>query len=55
MAWPLVNPGGWAVVDDVVKFRAKMEDFYELVERLGIPHEIVMTDPDDGVMLFRKP
>lgn len=54
LAWPLVNPGGWMVVDDVVKFRSKMTDFYELVERLRLPHEIVMTDPDDGVMVFRK-
>lgn len=54
MAWPLVRQGGWLVVDDVVKFREKMADFYALVEGLGIPYEIVMTDPDDGVMVFFK-
>jgi predicted O-methyltransferase YrrM len=54
MAWPLVRQGGWLVVDDVVKFREKMADFYALVERLGIPYEIVMTDSDDGIMVFLK-
>lgn len=42
------------VVDDVVKFKSKMEDFYGLLADSGIPYEIVMTDPDDGVMVFRK-
>lgn len=42
------------VVDDVVKFKDKMSDFYELLELRAIPYEIVMTDPDDGVMFFHK-
>ncbi|MFZ3233028.1 MAG: class I SAM-dependent methyltransferase [Patescibacteria group bacterium] len=54
LAWPLVKEGGWMVVDDVVKFKNKMEDFYAFLARAGIPYEIVMTDPDDGVMVFRK-
>lgn len=54
LVWPLVRQGGWLVVDDVVKFREKMADFYALVEGLGIPYEIVMTDSDDGVMVFFK-
>lgn len=54
LAWPLVKDGGWMVVDDVVKFKNKMEDFNGLLADSGIPYEIVMTDPDDGVMVFRK-
>ncbi|MDQ1343928.1 MAG: hypothetical protein QG650_648 [Patescibacteria group bacterium] len=54
LAWPLVRKGGWMVVDDVVKFKNKMEDFYALLAERKIPYEIVMTDPDDGVMVFRK-
>ena len=54
LAWPLVKRGGWMVVDDVVKFKNKMEDFYASLAESGIPYEIVMTDPDDGVMVFRK-
>lgn len=55
LAWPLVKEGGWMVVDDVVKFKDKMADFYALLETRAIPYEIVMTDPDDGVMVFAKP
>lgn len=55
LAWPLLKSGGWMVVDDVVKFRAKMDDFYSMLETSGLEYEIVMTDPDDGVMVFRKP
>lgn len=55
LAWPMIVPGGTMVVDDVVKFRDKMDDFYAMLESRGIPHEIVMTDPDDGVMVIRKP
>lgn len=54
LAWPLVREGGWMVVDDVVKFKAKMGDFYDLLADRAIAYEIVMTDPDDGVMVFRK-
>lgn len=54
MAWPLVKRGGWIAVDDVVKFKNKMEDFYAFLAESGIPYETVMTDPDDGVMVFRK-
>ncbi len=54
LAWPLLEPGGIMVVDDVVKFRAKMGDFYALLESKGIPYEIEMTDADDGVMAIRK-
>lgn len=54
LAWPLVKAGGWMVVDDVVKFASKMSDFYGFLEDTGIPYEIVMTDPDDGVMVFQK-
>lgn len=49
-----MKDGGWMVVDDVVKFKDKMADFYELLESRAIPYEIVMTDPDDGVMVFKK-
>jgi len=54
LAWPLVRSGGWMVVDDVVKFKGKMADFYALLAERGIPYEVVMTDPDDGVMVLRK-
>lgn len=40
------------MVDDVVKFGFKMEDFYDYLKVNSIAYEIVMTDPDDGVMVI---
>ncbi len=50
---PLLTPGGTIVVDDVVKWRSKMEDFYAYLEAESIRYEIVMTDPDDGIMILK--
>lgn len=49
----MVKPGGTIIIDDVVKWRAKMENFYQYLESESIAYEIVMTDPDDGVMVIR--
>lgn len=54
IVWPRLAADGMIVVDDVVKFREKMEDFYEFLEEQGILYEIQMTDPDDGIMLIEK-
>lgn len=52
LAQKLLRPGGTIVVDDVVKFGKKMPDFYAHLEQNAIPYHIVMTDPDDGVMVI---
>ena len=52
--WPLVRADGAVIVDDVVKYRRKMEDFYVFLDRYGIKYDIVMTDPDDGIMVIEK-
>lgn len=50
----LLAPGGSIIVDDVVKFRYKMKDFYDYLEIEKIDHQIEMTDPDDGVLVYRS-
>lgn len=49
-------PGGIIVIDDVVKYgderSHKMSDFYEYLHENGIRYHVVMTDPDDGVMVI---
>lgn len=52
--WPRIVDHGMIIIDDVVKFSDKMEDFYDFLEDSGLKHEIVMTDPDDGIMLISK-
>ena len=52
LARKLLRPGGIIVVDDVAKFAFKMQDFHDFIEQEKPLHQIVMTDPDDGVMVL---
>lgn len=40
------------IVDDVVKFSSKMQDFYAYLREHAIPYRIEMTDMDDGIMIL---
>lgn len=50
-----LNPGGFAIFDDVIKFPDKTEEFYKVMEA-DTEYEKVMLpiDADDGVMLIQK-
>jgi predicted O-methyltransferase YrrM len=50
----LLAPKGTIIVDDVVKFRHKMDDFYGYLESNDIAYSIEMTDPDDGILIYRN-
>ena len=50
---PLLSPGGIIIIDDVIKFRWKMNGFYEYLDTLWIHYKIIQTDPDDGIMIIR--
>lgn len=54
LSYPLLLPGGIMIIDDVIKYRWKMDGFHEYLESLGIPYEIIQTDEDDGVMFIKK-
>jgi predicted O-methyltransferase YrrM len=49
---PKMTPDAWIVIDDVVKFRDKMEDLYDFLDRNHIEYNICSTDPDDGIMII---
>lgn len=49
---PKIRDDGVYIIDDVVKFRDKMEDLYTFLEVNLIPYTIEMTDPDDGIMII---
>lgn len=51
LAYPLVRPGGFIVIDDVVKFAWKMPDFRPFLDASGIDYSLARTDDDDGVIL----
>lgn len=52
LARKLIRSNGAIIVDDVVKYANKMRDFYEYLDSHDIAYSIVMTDPDDGVMVI---
>jgi hypothetical protein len=41
------------VIDDVLKFKDKMQRFYDYLEANGIVYDIEQVDDDDGVMLIQ--
>lgn len=51
---PLLAPGGIIIIDDVIKFRWKMNGFYEYLDTLWIKYEVIQTDPDDGIMIIQS-
>ena len=53
-ARPLAAAGGLIVIDDVLKFRHKMRNFYDYLAEHRIAHHIrPLPDDDDGVMLIQ--
>ena len=49
---PKMTPDARVVIDDVIKFRDKMEDLYDFLDRNHIEYNICSTDPDDGIMII---
>jgi len=50
---PLLSPGWMIIIDDVIKYRWKMDGFYEYLDSLNVKYEVIQTDPDDGIMVIR--
>lgn len=42
------------MIDDVIKFRHKMENLYEYLGENNIVYEILQIDEDDGIMMIQK-
>lgn len=54
LVWNKTSPSAIIVIDDVIKFRYKMEDLYEYVKQERISYEIQKIDLDDGIMIIRQ-
>lgn len=52
LALPKMTSDAMIVIDDVIKFRDKMEDLYDFLDRNHIEYNICSTDPDDGIMII---
>lgn len=53
-AWPKLKSGATLVVDDVLKYREKMQDFWQWVETEDITHRIVPTEAGDALMILQR-
>lgn len=54
LIWDKTLPWGTIVIDDVIKFRYKMESLYEYVESEKLDYEVIKVDSDDGIMIIKK-
>ena len=54
IVWPIVETWGIIVIDDVIKFRHKMEDLYLYLDTNNIAYTVLAIDEDDGIMLVEK-
>lgn len=51
---PKCTPDATIVIDDVEKFREKMNDLYDWLARENIPYHIEKTDEDDSIMILER-
>ncbi len=51
---PKCTPDGIIVIDDVEKFRDKMQDLYDYLDREHIPYQLEKTDIDDSIMIIKR-
>lgn len=42
------------IIDDVIKFKDKMQSLYDYLEEIKMPHNIIPIDIDDGIMMIIK-
>jgi hypothetical protein len=54
LSLPKLTPNATIVVDDVEKFRDKMENLYEYHYTNSIPYRLEKTDIDDSIMIIEK-
>jgi hypothetical protein len=51
---PKMTHDALIVIDDVEKFRDKMQDLYTWLEENHIPYQLEKTDIDDSIMIIER-
>jgi predicted O-methyltransferase YrrM len=49
---PKLTLDAMVILDDVEKFRSKMENLYTWLEDRNLPYHLEKTDPDDSIMIL---
>lgn len=47
-----IHPDTHIIIDDVIKFKSKMQDFYDFLDKHHIPYSIEQLDSDDGILII---
>ena len=54
LAQEKLQPWGIIIIDDVIKFRHKMEELYTYLKENNIPYKLEQIDEDDGIMILEQ-
>ena len=54
LAIPKCTPDAIIIIDDVEKFRDKMLDLYQFIDKNNIKHKVYKTDVDDSIMVIQR-
>lgn len=54
LVYDKVEMGGIIIVDDVIKFREKMWDFWDYLEKNDLEYSLISVDKDDWVLFMIK-
>lgn len=54
LSLPKMTEDALIVIDDVEKFRDKMENLYTFLDGKRIPYTLEKTDTDDSIMILEK-
>jgi len=51
---PYIHHNTHIIIDDVIKFKEKMQDSYDFLDKNDIEYEIDKLDKDDGILIIPK-
>jgi predicted O-methyltransferase YrrM len=50
----ITKKGSIIILDDVIKYKYKMENLYTYLNKKDIEYNVINIDPDDGIMILKK-
>jgi predicted O-methyltransferase YrrM len=54
LSLPKMTPDALIIIDDVEKFRDKMLDLYQFIDKNNIKYTVYQTDVDDSIMVIQR-
>lgn len=51
---PYINNNTHIIIDDVIKFKSKMQDCYDFLDNNKIPYSLHQLDSDDGILVIQE-